>query len=127
MSETVTTSGPLFDGRAVQAARDFAKELQKAIGEKAQKMVTDRMGTEFRIDEGKYVASIHLDSDDMYTYVHDMNAFVYGPWLEGDGSRNMTTRFKGYGTMRKISSDIQPDIEAVAEEIIPPYLERMNA
>lgn len=32
---------------------------------------------------------------------------IYGPWLEGVGSRNKTTRFKGYFTFRKVTSRLQ--------------------
>lgn len=32
--------------------------------------------------------------------VHDRGV-VYGPWLEGTSSRNRTTRFKGYSSLRR--------------------------
>ena len=28
--------------------------------------------------------------------------YIYGPWLEGTSQRNQSTRFKGYGTFRKV-------------------------
>lgn len=37
--------------------------------------------------------------------VHD-SGIVYGPWLEGEGSRNLTTPFKGYRTFRKVAQQI---------------------
>lgn len=127
MSETtVRADGPIFDGRASLAARDFAKDLEQKLGQKAAEMVRAKMAGEFKVDEGKYVASIHVDQDDAYTYVHDLSAFVYGPWLEGDGSRNDMSRFKGYHTMREISSEVSKLAQDFAEEEIKPYLERMN-
>ncbi len=39
--------------------------------------------------------------------VHD-SGIVYGPWLEGVGSRNFpVTRFKGYSTFRKVRQEIE--------------------
>lgn len=38
--------------------------------------------------------------------VQDTNA-VYGPWLEGVGSRNRTSRFKGYHVFRIVASGMQ--------------------
>ena len=38
--------------------------------------------------------------------IHDSNV-IYGPWLEGVGSRNRTTRFKGYATFRLVRQDME--------------------
>jgi hypothetical protein len=39
--------------------------------------------------------------------VHDSD-IIYGPWLEGVGSRNYpTTRFRGYSTFRKVAQQIE--------------------
>jgi len=32
---------------------------------------------------------------------------VYGPWLEGVGSRNQATRFKGYAIFRRTRDKLQ--------------------
>lgn len=46
--------------------------------------------------------------------VHDSNV-VYGPWLEGVGSRNRTTRFKGYHVFRIVAGGMQQRAVDVAD------------
>lgn len=46
------------------------------------------------------------------------NNVIYGPWLEGTGSRNRTTRFKGYFTFRKVASRIRSKKDYVTEKAI---------
>ena len=48
---------------------------------------------------GQMVSSLH-------GLITDSNV-VYGPWLEGIGSRNQTTRFKGYSIFRKTRDKLQ--------------------
>lgn len=54
------------------------------------------------------------------------SGIVYGPWLEGVGSRNYpVTRFKGYHTFRKVTQEIErkapqmlaPDAAALAKDL----------
>lgn len=51
---------------------------------------------------------------------------TYGPWLEGTGSRNQTTRFKGYYSFRLATQELDTNAEDIAEETLKPYLEEMN-
>jgi hypothetical protein len=51
---------------------------------------------------------------------------VYGPWLEGTGSRNETTRFKGYHGMRLASELLEATADADAQAALVPYVEEMN-
>lgn len=126
MSDDVTVSGPVFDSRAAEAAKDYAKHVQEALADKAADMVRAKMDSSFKHNEGKYVSSIHVEASDAHAMVTDMNAFVYGPWLEGVGSRNETTRFKGYHSMREAASEIDAQAGSIADEEIKPYVERMN-
>lgn len=52
---------------------------------------------------------------------------TYGPWLEGTGSRNLTTRFKGYHGMRKAAQVLNGMAEAIGEEAMGPFVDEMNA
>ena len=52
--------------------------------------------------------------------VHD-SGIVYGPWLEGVSSRNLTTKFKGYHTFRKVAQQI----ERKAPQLLLPETRRM--
>jgi len=49
---------------------------------------------------GNYRRSIHKALGNLFGRIDDSKV-VYGPWLEGTGSRNETTRFKGYSSFRR--------------------------
>ncbi len=51
---------------------------------------------------------------------------VYGPWLEGTGSRNKTSRFKGYRIWRSAVSRINARAVSIGQPIIARWLGRMN-
>ena len=51
---------------------------------------------------------------------------TYGPWLEGTGSRNDTTRFHGYHGMRMAAQALDADSIAITDRAIKPYVEEMN-
>jgi hypothetical protein len=51
---------------------------------------------------------------------------TYGPWLEGTGSRNETTRFKGYHGYRKAAQELDRVAGDLADVAIRPYVEEMN-
>jgi hypothetical protein len=42
---------------------------------------------------------------------------IYGPWLEGIGSRNDTSRFKGYSSFRKTAQWLQERIGDIAAKV----------
>jgi len=51
---------------------------------------------------------------------------VYGPWLEGISSRNMTTRFKGYMTFRKTSQELEKKSREVFNKYLRRFVDRVN-
>lgn len=53
-------------------------------------------------------------------WVHDRGV-IYGPWLEGTGSRNRTTKFKGYRAVRQTTQELQRK----AVTIVQPYVEQL--
>lgn len=60
------------------------------------------------------------------TVVTTENA-TYGPWLEGTGSRNATTRFKGYHSFRMAAQTLNGMAEDIASTAYEPYVAEMNA
>jgi len=121
----VTTTGPLFDGRAEAALKKYVKDVEKKVADKAEEKIQQRLPQVIRHYTGRYSSSIHQTSDDGGTAVTDM-PIVYGPWLEGVGSKNRTTRFKGYHTFRIVGQEVDAEAEQIANEDLKKYLEEMN-
>ena len=57
--------------------------------------------------------------------ISDSN-LVYGPWLEGVGSRNQTTRFKGYFQFRLTAEYLNKRSEKVGNNLKKMYVRKMN-
>lgn len=126
MSEVIVTMhGPLFDGRAATALEAFPIAAAAAVGDEAYLDVRRTLGRVLQNPTGFYESRIqHNQAGDM-SYVHDGNV-IYGPWLEGTGSRNATTRFKGYHTFRQVTQRIDARSADIAQRVLDGYLRRMR-
>lgn len=74
-----------------------------------------------RASTGHYRRSIHAEMRSDTQGRIDDSGVVYGPWLEGTGSRNQSTRFKGYASFRKTAQWL--DREKIA--ILGPQIRRL--
>jgi hypothetical protein len=119
------THGPIFDGRASLAARDFVHDSQREISEQGADMIRTQLDHVLRHQTGRYRRSIHVQHGFGSDVIND-GGIVYGPWLEGTGSRNRTTRFKGYATFRRVVQRLERQSGNIAERMIPSYLRRMQ-
>ena len=121
----VTLSGPVFDGRARKAVDEFVVDAEDAVAQEGVNLVKQRLGQVLRHPTGYYESRIVSDRQRDDAQVTDQGV-VYGPWLEGTGSRNTTSRFKGYRTFRLTTQELQAAAHDIAARRLPPYLDRMN-
>ena len=126
VSVSVTARGPLFDGRAAQAASDLAEAIKDEIAEEGAATVLDFLGDSLQNPTGYYESQIttNLRSNE-HAIVTDQGV-VYGPWLEGVSSRNDTTRFKGYASFRRATQQVQQEVPAIVRRIVDRYVRRMQ-
>lgn len=122
---TVSMTGPLFDGRAVAALEAFTVAASAAVGDEAYLDVRRTLGRVLRNPTGYYESKIMHTMAGDHGFVHDSNV-IYGPWLEGTGSRNQTTRFKGYRTFRQVTQRIDARSTDIAQRVLDGYLRRMQ-
>jgi hypothetical protein len=123
-----TTSGPLFDGRAESAASRYVVSMQEDVAQHGVDLVRLRLPAVLRADTGRYEARIHTERQDDDVIVTD-TPVIYGPWLEGDGSRDAPkTRFKGYSTFRITSQVLDLATEDIAQHDLDTggYVREMN-
>lgn len=114
--DEVIRSGPIFDGRAVAAAARFTVAAEDAIAKEAENRIHARLGEVLKHPTGYYEGHIHTERAVTDLVVTD-TPVVWGPWLEGVGSRNYPkTRFKGYHTFRLVSQKLDADSALLAEK-----------
>jgi hypothetical protein len=123
----VIARGPLFDGRAniqVQVFIDDAIDLVAAFADEA----VDRNlagSIQNPSQPPYYQAQINIAHRGLDRVVNDAMV-VYGPWLEGVGSRNATTRFKGYFSFRRARQEVEAKTAALVEPALVRYIEAVN-
>jgi hypothetical protein len=126
-STRIEMSGPVFDGRAYRASRALVKETEEQIGKEGVRIIRRELHRVLQHPTGYYESRIRSQRRLGRIYINDANV-VYGPWLEGEGSRNYpVTRFKGYHTFRRMLPVINRKASVICTALLrSKYLRRMN-
>ncbi len=125
MAGDVTTSGPIFDGRADLALRHACEDSERQLAILGASMLRQRMNRVFKVQTPYYRMQVEAIPDPPGWVIWDQDV-AYGPWLEGTGSRNRTTRFKGYFSFRLTAADLQRRAVAVCERVLVTYQARWH-
>lgn len=125
-SVEVQQSGAVFDGRAEQQQRDSADEWTQSLATLGASMVRTNLNSVLRKQTPFYRLQVQARSEPPGWKITDQGV-VYGPWLEGTGLRNRTTRFKGYATFRRTVQQINARAVAIGQPIIARFVNTMNS
>lgn len=120
----VRLSGPLFDGRIAAIMDSYCQSTEKVIAQRGVQMVRSNLDKVLQHPSGRYRSNIKMNNR-KDSIVWD-GPIVYGNWLEGTGSRNKTTRFKGYWTFKKTTKLLQAEAVELAEKNLALYIGRMG-
>lgn len=120
----IVFSGPLFDGRAERAMDRACEDALDDISAYAEERVLMGTSAFFKTRTPYYenrITTTRVSGE--VSLVHDQGV-IYGPWLEGVGSRNYpVTRFRGYRHWRLAKQAVArrgPDIaEAAVRRRLP--------
>lgn len=126
MPEDVTFSGPVFDSRSTAAADAMNQRIEEALAQKVQDSVLNRLQQVIRVNHHVYESHIQTTRVDDGLSVQD-GGVVYGPWLEGVGSRNRTTRFKGYFTFRTVTQEMDEKAVETAQVAVDDFVMEMSS
>jgi len=75
---------------------------------------------------GHYRRSVHSEMKTDTLGVLDDSKVVYGPWLEGTGSRNTATRFKGYSSFRRTEQHLQSQVGGILAGHVGKLVRELN-
>lgn len=122
----VDIRGPIADGRAVRELDAALEDAVEAVARQAYANVMGILNAEIRNPTPYYETQITVDRAGADRVVHD-RGIVYGPWLEGVGSRNRPRPgFPGYHAFRRATQQTESEAPALVERAIRPHLERMR-
>lgn len=121
----VTFTGPLFDGTSLRIVADMMKAVDTAMGDAGVVLLNDQFDANFQNPTGFYASQVAAKVNTRGVTIGD-GGVVYGPWLEGTGSRNQTTRFKGYQSFRKATQKLDQAAEVITNAAISNYVRQLN-
>lgn len=125
MATTVRFHGELFDGRAAGAVQAFLDEAVEAVADAGANLVLDELAGSLQNPTGFYESRIRTERRQDDAFVTD-SGVVYGPWLEGVGSRNASSRFKGYRSFREATQHLEQDAAEIAAHVLVKHLGEMG-
>ncbi|MFF7550942.1 hypothetical protein ACFZCU_46170 [Streptomyces canus] len=119
-----SASGPWATGRAGRALHDYADDIGYQVAREGERMVQQRLRQVLRHPTGYYQSRISVDRTGDRYRIHD-GGVIYGPWLEGTGSRNSpVTRFPGYATFRRTKPLLDRKATQIAADLLARYRSR---
>ncbi len=122
---TVDYHGPYFDDvEYAAAARHMTAGVEAEVARRGVPVVRHMVSSSIRVDGGPY-ADRHVVAE--ASEIRDNNA-VYGPWLEGTGSRNApTTRFPGYHSFRRATQQVEAHAAEYARPAVDAFVDEVNS
>jgi hypothetical protein len=118
--------GPIFSpGLTGSITDNFTVEAKQRIAQEGVNLVRAELRHVLKNPTGYYESNVVTDLSISDMAVTD-SGVVYGPWLEGVGSRNRTTRFKGYFTFRRMGYKLQGRAADIAQQNMAATLKRLG-
>ena len=90
-------------------------------------LVLMRLSQVLREPTGYYESRIKKERQTGDNWFITDSGVVYGPWLEGTGSRNLISRFKGYRTFQITRRELDQKKVQVAQPAVDRFVREMNA
>lgn len=113
---TVRKTGATVNGHAGVIIASQVDGLRREIADYTRFEVIAQLDSVLQHQTGFYVSQIRTERMSTESYrVHD-GGVVYGPWLEGTGSRNApVTRFAGYHSFRVVGNRMAQKSKAISD------------
>lgn len=119
---TVTFRGPVFTGVRQIVMRQLLQSIEDVVVEDGISQVREEYDSSHRHPTGHARSRVSREGPRVTT-----GGIVYGAWLEGVGSRNATTRFKGYFSFRKATQRLDARVPALVAPSVSRAVARLNA
>ncbi len=119
VTETRHLSELLTAPRATMAR--INDEVERDVANRTKQLVYEHFDRLFRRQTGYYLSQLHVATQGGERVVTD-GGVVYGPWLEGVGSRNSpVTRFRGYAAYRRARRLMQRQATQIGNRVVRRY------
>lgn len=119
-----SAKGPIVEGHLARGMPATVAEIEYDIGDLAVTLIQRRLDQVLRHPTGRYRSSIHTVITGNGLIVED--GTVYGAWLEGVGTRNRSSRFKGYRTFRTVAQQVRREAPEIARRLLADAIRRAS-
>lgn len=140
---SITCTGPLFDGTADREMNQGTTAVRQKLASEGKKLVIAAFVARIKDNHGRFLNTVttidqsrtfqtgkytlpEVIPDPVTDTLVTTDLATYGPWLEGEGSRNSITRFRGYHGFRMAAQALNLVAEGIAEDEIKPYVVKCN-
>lgn len=117
--------GPVFGLEGPAIVHEYTEAAVEEVAQVGKDAVDNVLSMVLRNPTPIYQTRIQVERAGADRIINDDNV-IYGPWLEGVGSKNKTTRFKGYATFRKTRQWLDLRAQDIAERVLPRFLRRLQ-
>jgi hypothetical protein len=102
------------------------RDIKEEVADYGVFLVLMRLGQVLREPTGYYESRIRKERMQDDFFITD-SGVVYGPWLEGTGSRNLISRFKGYRTFQITKRELDQKKVEIARPVVDRFIREMNS
>lgn len=130
----VNERGSLFNRRLDRAMAAAAHDIETEVADFAADTVRSTFDRVLRHDAPAYRtgrrtpgtlrSAVDVEHGPAGARVHN-GPIVYRFWIEGTGSRNRSTRFKGYRTFRRVTEVTRIEAPRIAQPIVDAAVRRL--
>jgi hypothetical protein len=101
-------------------------DIKSEVADYGVFLVLMRLGNVLREPTGYYESRIRKERQ-MNDWIVTDSGVVYGPWLEGTGSRNQISRFKGYRTFQITKRELDQKKVMISKPLVDRFIRDMNS
>jgi hypothetical protein len=118
--------GGLFDGGWEAGMSELIVDLIGAVADTTLTTWRANLDDSIRVNQGRYIGTTRIDRTSDSAVLNDGRS-VYGPWLEGQGSRNFpVTRFRGYHSAEQAAEKVGATADEIAAPVVVKFVEAQN-
>lgn len=125
MTASLERKGPVAEGKGPKIVSLMCSDIEDDIGQQVYDAVRSRLSQVLVNPTGYYESRVKIERANDGATVTD-SGVIYGPWLEGTSSRNGRSKFKGYGTFRRVTQEINAEAGTEADRVVGQNLGRLE-
>jgi hypothetical protein len=122
--------GPIADGAADDALRDWSRNVAKKLGEEGVRILKawPFKGGGHGASHGGFQANLKVLQQGPVARIPGpmITGVTWSPWLEGTSKRNESTRFSGYHLFRKTAQQLRKRAPEVGQEELDKIMPRLG-